>query len=339
MSAEPRHAELRREHPPIDMHTHISVDRLDAAVRIMEENGLAKMVDISPSHGERFERKMAAFSEHPDRFAMFGGLDFEDFGEDGWIDRECARVEEYVERGAVGIKIHKALGLTYTDPAGDHVTVDDERLAPIFETAAELDTVIAFHIADPKAFFEPLDEENERWAELGANPHWWWGDREEHPYDWWQLIRQLENVIERHQDTTFLGVHWGCAAEEVGYVADVMRDNPNYIVDVSARLGEIGRHRPDLVHDIFVEFQDRVLFGTDMIVRDKLVCGAPDGEEKDFDDVEEFYDAHWRYFETDAEGIDHPTPIQGDWTVDAIDLPPEVLEKFYVTNAERYLGV
>lgn len=340
MTAETEHAAWRRETPVIDMHTHLSTDHIDEAVEIMDRVGIDALVDISKSnYGDRFHELLDAISEYPDRFAAFGGIDFEGFGTDEWAERECDRMERYVDAGAVGFKIHKALGLRYEDQNGDRIRVDDERLSPLFEKAADLDTVVAFHIADPKAFFEPLTAENERWAELSENPDWWWGDRSEHPYDWWQLVRQLERVIERHPETTFLGAHFGCAAEQVGYVADVMRQNPNYIVDVSARLPEIGRHRPDLVRDVFLEFQDRILFGTDLGVRDPLMLGAPQDFEPTHADAEAFYDAHWRYFETDEEAIAHPTPIQGDWTIDAIDLPREVLEKFYVGNAERYLGL
>ncbi len=321
------------------MHTHIDPERLEEAIELMDRNGLEAMVDISAYTGEAFDEFVEATAEYPGRFGVFGGFEFEDFGEDGWLERELDRMDDAVAAGAVGFKIHKRMGLVYTDPDGSTVRVDDERLAPLFGRASELDVPIAFHTADPKAFFEPLEPENERWAELSENPDWWWGDREEHPYDWWQLIRQLETVIERHPETTFLGVHWGCAAEEVGYVADVMRENPNYIVDVSARLGEIGRHEAEFVREIFLEFQDRILFGTDLGVRDSLMLGAPQGFDPTHEQAEEFYDAHWRYFETDREGIAHPTPIQGDWTVDAIDLPRAVLEKFYVENAQRYLGV
>ena len=335
MTAETPHAEWRREQPVIDMHTHIGPDYVDETLHYMDHVGLETVVDISPNHGERFERKHEAFGEYPDRFGMFGGFDFDGFGEDGWVDREIERMEEYVDAGVVGFKIHKALGMEYTDENGEIVPVDDERLAPLFERAGELDTVIAFHIADPKEFFVEEGELDDVWVEKG----WWWGDREEYPYQWWDLIRQLERVIERHQDTTFLGVHFGCASEEVGYVADVMRENPNYIIDVSARLPWIGEHRPDLVHDMFVEFQDRIMFGTDFAVRDPIMLGVPQGFDPDDDDVEKFFDDHWRYFETDERGIENPTPWISDWTIDAIDLPRDVLEKFYVENAQKHLGV
>jgi len=340
VTVETPHAEWRRDTPVIDMHTHLSTDHLDEAVEIMDRVGINKLVDIGASnHGDRFRDLMDAIAEYPDRFDAFGGIDYEGFGENGWVERECNRMESYVDAGAVGFKTHKALGLQVENQNGDLVPVDDERLSPLFEKAAELDTVMAFHIADPKAFFEPLRPENERWDELEHNPQWHRGDSDEYPYQWWQLIRQLERQIERHPETTILGVHWGCAAEQVGYVADVMRQNSNYILDVSARLGEIGRHKPDLVHDVFAEFQDRIMFGTDLGVRDPLMLGAPQDFEPTHEDAEEFYDAHWRYFETDQEDIAHPTPIQGDWTIDAIDLPRDVLQKFYVDNARRHLGV
>ncbi|MFP8958051.1 amidohydrolase family protein [Natrialbaceae archaeon A-CW3] len=317
------------------MHTHIGADHTDTAVAVMDQIGIEKMVDISPSFGERFERKVAAYAEHPGRFELFGGFDFEGFGESGWIERELERMEDTVEAGAVGFKIHKALGLEHTDPDGELIKADDERLAPLFEKANELDTLIAFHIADPKSFFEPLDEVDQRWVDKG----WWWGDREEYPYQWWALIRQLERVIQRHPDTTFLGVHFGCASEEVGYVADVMRENPNYIVDVSARIPWIGAHRADLVRDVFLEFQDRILFGTDFAAWETMMLGVPQGFDPTPEDIETFYDAHWEYFETANTDITNPTPWICDWQIDGIDLPRDVLEKLYVTNAERYLGM
>ena len=51
-------------------------------------------------------------------------------------------------------------------------------------------------------------------------------------------------------------------------------------------------------------------------------------------DAERFFRAHWEYFETDHKQIDHPTPIQGNWKVDAIKLPPDVLRKLYHDNAQ-----
>lgn len=321
----------------IDAHTHLEADWLKHAIAIMDRNGLQTLIDIGWRYGDELDALLNAFKSYPGRFAAFSGLDFTGFGEPGWAQRECVRLARSRQAGAIGLKLHKSLGLGVKDTAGNLVSVDDERLAPVFEKAAELDCVVAMHIADPKAFFLPLSTDNERWDELGQNPDWWFGDRTRYSYGWWQLIRQLEKVVARHPRTTILGVHFGCAAEEITYVADVMREHPNYIVDVAARLGELGRHEPAQVREIFTEFQDRIMFGTDLGVSDSITLGAPQGFNPTDADADRFYDAHWRYFETTAQQVDHPTPIQGRWKINAINLPQDILEKLYKKNACRYL--
>lgn len=319
------------------MHTHLHPDYLDLAVRLMDQNDIEMMIDITPNIGDDLKDLITRMQQYPGRFAAFAGVDFSGFGDDGWIQRECDALRRSADLGAVGLKFWKELGLSHRDTAGEIIRVDDERIAPIIDLAGELGLVVAYHIADPKAFFRPLNPSNERWEELSLNPGWWFGDRQKYPYGWWQLIRQLERVIRRHPNTTIMGVHFGCAAEEIEYVCDVMRDYPNYIVDVAARLGEIGRHEASLVRELFIEFQDRILFGTDLGVRQTIMLGAPQDFSPTEQDVQAFYEAHWRFFETAETGIDHPTPIQGRWTVDAIDLPDYVLPKFYHQNTERYL--
>jgi hypothetical protein len=55
-------------------------------------------------------------------------------------------------------------------------------------------------------------------------------------------------------------------------------------------------------------------------------------------DAVEFFEKHWRFFETADRDFPHMTPIQGDWTISGIHLPAEVLEKIYFGNAEKLLA-
>jgi predicted TIM-barrel fold metal-dependent hydrolase len=93
------------------------------------------------------------------------------------------------------------------------------------------------------------------------------------------------------------------------------------------------------VRAFFVKHQDRILFGSDFIVDGvgDMQLGSVSHTAPTVDDAVEFFTRHWKYFETDAVQMDHPTPIQGPWKVDAINLPAEVLKKIYVTNAERLI--
>jgi predicted TIM-barrel fold metal-dependent hydrolase len=90
----------------------------------------------------------------------------------------------------------------------------------------------------------------------------------------------------------------------------------------------------------FVEFQDRILFGSDLGVDPSgLTLGSGDGTPGTRDAARVFFERHFRYFETEQRAMAHPTPIQGNWTIDGIGLPPSVLEKVYYRNAVRIFGL
>ena len=49
---------------------------------------------------------------------------------------------------------------------GSLLTVDDPWLEPIWKTAGELNMPVVIHTGDPKAFWEPVNADNERHEEL-----------------------------------------------------------------------------------------------------------------------------------------------------------------------------
>src|SRR5206468_7504668 len=122
--------------------------------------------------------------------------------------------------------------------AGRLVAVDDARLDPLWATAAELGLPVVIHVADPIAFFEPLDPTNERWEELHAHPDWhFWPERSPTglddpgapgfpPFD--ELLAGLDRLVGRHPATTFVGAHVGCAAEDLRLVGRLLADHPNF---------------------------------------------------------------------------------------------------------------
>jgi predicted TIM-barrel fold metal-dependent hydrolase len=148
----------------------------------------------------------------------------------------------------------------------------------------------------------------------------------------------LEHVIAKHPKTTFISVHFGNDAEDLDYVDRLLDRHANLMIDTAARLGEIGRHPASEVRAFFIKHRKRIVFGTDLgLAKRMIMLGSVGREEPTRADVKPFYDAHWRFFEGREKGIAHPTPIQGRWTIDAIDLPDDVLEDIYFRNALRVL--
>jgi len=200
---------------------------------------------------------------------------------------------------------------------------------------------VLIHSGDPQAFFTPDGPDNERHEELAAHPRWsFYGPRPDSNESWpsWQTVfEQYERRVARHPGTTFVGAHFGNVPEEPETVARMLEAYPNLVVETGARIPEIGRFDAARMREIWTRFADRILFGTDfqMASEDEFVLGSAGRELDPRSRVPIFYEAHWRYFETDDRGFAHPTPIQGDWTIDGIHLPREVLEQLYYRNAMR----
>jgi len=329
-----------RRPPVIDAHVHLSPFAMPIIHRVMEDSGVDIMVNLSGGNPARLDfdlsLKMAAAMSgkivncfNPD----WTRVDEPDFG-----TVEAARMEQAVEAGFACFKVSKALGL-YVRYANDLlVAVDDPVMDPLYEAAGRLGIPVYQHVADPKAFFEPPDEDNERYEELRIHPHWSF-----HGGDWpsfHQMLEAFERVVAKHPGTTFVGVHFGNAAEEPDRVARMLDRYPNYHVDVAARVPEFGRHPAEGMRKFFLKYQNRILFGTDIGISPRhLTLGSSGDDEPDADDARNFYSAHYRYFETRDRDMAHPTPIQGDWTIDAIGLPPEVLDKLYSLNAMNLLDI
>jgi len=328
-------------HRRIDAHAHLVVGALDQLEVLMDRYGFEHIVDLS---GGTPDTNLAA---HLDQAKASGGkitvfmtLPGRELRKPGFGPRIAAMLAEAHDMGAHGLKIYKGLGLGYLDPQGRRVPVDDPRLDVVFDAAGRLGMPVVIHTADPRAFWDPPDESNERYEELKVHPNWsLYGQ----PVPGWnELIDELERRIDRHPDTTFIAAHFGCAAEEPDRVARMLRDYPNLFIDTAARFPEVGRHPAGKMRAMFLEFQDRILYGTDLGVGAEpldIVPGSSGRERPAPEDVDRFFRSSYQYLETSHPEIPSPTPIQGDWPIHGVHLPADVLDKIYYRNAARVLEI
>jgi len=272
-----------------------------------------------------------------DRMAFFTNIDWEDIDKPTWAKREADKIERAMKDGASGIKIFKALGLGVRLKDGSLVKVDDPRLDPIFKRCEKTGAIVAWHVADPVAFFKPTTPKNERYAELSLAPDWSFYGKDYPSHE--ALLAARDRVIAKFPKVTFLGIHFANYPESLTYVAKTLDRFPNLYIDISARVPEIGRHPVAKLKALFTRYQRRILFGTDLIITPRgmqlgsVAKNGPPG----YDDAVRYYQVHRRFFETADKNFDHPTPIQGDWKINGIDLPLSVLKNIYRDNAERLI--
>jgi predicted TIM-barrel fold metal-dependent hydrolase len=315
----PVHLVKQPRFPVIDYHNHLDAKQPKDVLKTMDACGVDHIVNITMQVGEKAFKIMDRFAaESKERFSTIGWMDWRGVEQPGFFRKSVEYLERLVDRGAVGLKFWKDLGLEIRDASGEILRVDDERLASIFDKARELKVPVMFHTADPFAFFEPIDRFNERYEELAAHPDWAFSGAQ---YSKYELLEQRNRVFARHPDTQFVGAHVGECAEDLAFVTRMLETYPNVSVDIAARIGELGR-QPYTSREFFLRFADRILFGSDLL---------PD---------EEMYRLYYRFLETGDEYFEYPTHAsrQGRWNVCGIFLPEDVLRKVYRENAERLLG-
>jgi predicted TIM-barrel fold metal-dependent hydrolase len=321
------HPVMRPRFPVIDMHNHSEwggrwqVTDVEALVQEMDAAGVRAMVDLDGGSGARLARHLEKFrGPYPDRFSVFATVDWEgamahaDFG-----DRLARELDRALADGAEGLKVWKDVGLTRRTADGRRLAVSDPRLDPLWAVAAAHQAPVTIHVADPMAFFEPLDASNERYEELVRHPDWHFygpgvpGHR--------QLLAELEIVLERHRATRFIGAHVASASEDLGLVGQLLDRHPNLTVDIAARTAELGR-QPYTAHEFLTAHRGRVVFGLDEWPATR----------EDYRVVFRMLETRDEYFPYSSHQEHHPG-LQGRWRIYGIGLGDEALRSLYFEAA------
>jgi uncharacterized protein len=311
----PEHLVPRAKFPVIDIHSHqptpMPSAQFDRVVASMDALNLKLLVNLSGSFGDQLHRGIAAIraSSHSDRMVLFANLDFRTPVGPGYGAKAAKQLEEDVKAGAVGLKIFKDLGMFVKKTDGSRLHVDDPELDPVWDACARLNIPVLIHVAEPPAFFEPLDYQNERWLELALYPD----RRHQTGVRFEELMTERNTMVKRHPRTKYILAHFGWHASDLARAAALLDENPNVYYDVAAVLYDFGR-QPRAAHEFFVKYQDRILFGKDSYQPDE-------------------YPYYWRVFETNDEYFDYYRDYHAFWKLYGIGLPDDVLRKLYYGNA------
>jgi hypothetical protein len=247
--------------------------------------------------------------------------------DDAFVADWHRRIEQFFEHGARMIKFHAAPGTCRRWG----ITLDDPRIKDIAKHAYDLGYHFMTHVGDPKAWFYGK----------GVYADGTYGTFSDQ-------FAQLERMLERYPDRLHMGAHFGGSLEAIDALAKRLDRFPHYIIDMSATkwiARAVAEQSAQAVRDFIIAYQDRILFGSDLVV----------GEKYDWDHYASRYWVHQKTWES-AERIASPiadpdggqgfnpatgafdrSPADGIPRLQGVDLPPEVLLRLYRRNAERWL--
>jgi predicted TIM-barrel fold metal-dependent hydrolase len=316
----------RAKYPVIDVHTHINDAMMSGGnwtpveklIEGMDRLNIRKIVILTGKWGDELQKVIDfTVKPHPDRFTVFTQLDWSRVDEPDFAPNMVTQIEDAVKRGARGLEILKDFGLTVKYKNGQLVKIDEPRFDPIWKACGRLKIPVFIHTADPAAFFDPINEKNERYEELALRPEWSFASSRFPKKA--ELLKADEAVFTKFPGTRFVALHMANSAENLDYVAGLLHKLPNVSVEFGAREAELGR-QPRHARKLFEEFPDRIMFGTDW--------GFSDAQ----------YQNYFRFLETEDENFAYwDWPLNGPWRISGLGLPDKILKKVYFENAEKLL--
>jgi uncharacterized protein len=306
----------RARFPVMDVHSHAyakSEAEVDRWVRTMDAVGIERTVVLTGATGKRFDELTALYGRHSDRFELWCGVDYTGFDAPGFGPAAVAELERCYRAGARGVgELSDKGGGLRGNSGGMHL--DDPRMDSVLEKCAELGLPVNIHVGEDRWMYEPMDRHNDglmnafRWR-IPERP-----DVLRHD----EVIATLDRAAGRHPHTIFIACHFANSCHDLSVLGRMLDAHPNLYADISARFGEtapIPRH----VSRFYEQYQDRLLYGTDMGMDPEM------------------YRTTFRILETEDEHFYAQHLFNYHWPLHGFGLSEAVLKKLYGDNARRLL--
>jgi len=321
----------------LDAHVHVNV-MSPAFLEQAREDGFELMsinVDYPdfPKLADQRAAALAQLKAEPARLHWATTFSMQGFGKPGWADKINAALAADAAQGAKAVKIWKNVGML-EKYRGKLIMLDDPAISPVADQVQKLGLTLIGHLGEPHNCWLPLEQmttDNDR--EYFANhPQYHMYLHPELPgYE--DQIKARDNFVAAHPQLRFVGAHLGSLEYDVDRIAAFLDRFPNANVDMAARMSQVQYQSVrdyEKVRHFFVEYQDRLLYGTDLTLNpDELATDANGAEFKR--SAHDFWTRDWRYLATDES--QRVEIIKAD--VRGLALPREVIDKVYYANARR----
>jgi hypothetical protein len=321
----------------IDGHIHYAhYSYEDSLMSLLADAGIDKLAVVCTPDEQRLSLVPDAFhlkARNPQKVYAFGGLDISPLFLTPDIAGEVFAhyVDILIAMGADGIKMIE--GKTEIRKRLPIPDFDDPIYSPYWEKMTQTQMPLIFHVNDPEEFWD--SEKVPTWArEMG----WFYGDgtfiNNENQY------RQVLNVLDKHPKLNVTFAHFFFLSAQLDRLAGYLDRYPNMRVDLTPGIEMFFNFaaEPKKARDFFIQYQDRILYGTDIGAR-ALLGDRNAGIQKEeslarIEVVRGFLEndgpfklTHEGFLFGGSEAIFY-----------GIHLPDSVLEKIYYRNFESFAG-
>jgi len=326
------------ECPVIDCHIHYPhIEMMDGLITVVNNLRIDRFNIVCTPHQQRLSLVPDALhmkAHHPERVFVFGGLNVAAYlmapDQVGEIFEQ--NIDQLLAAGCDGIKMIE--GKPDMRKMLPIPSFDSDAFAPYWEKAADTQVPILFHVNDPEEFWD-VDKAPEWALERG----WFYGDgsfiNNEDQYS------EIFNVLKNHPTLKITFAHFFFLSAQLPRLSDLLDEYPNITIDLTPGIEMYHNFAKDIkiVRDFFIQYQDRILFGTDIGAKALLVDPAVGIEMTESHErvylVRNFLENKEEFTLNPESGFLFGKP---DAPFHGLGLPTQVLDKIYFKNFESLVG-
>lgn len=319
-------------HPFIDAHVHLNTETLQKlkmardldAYFVSINTEIPFFIDLKDQ-----EKTVHKLNDFDRRIAFITSFNTDGINDADWSQRAIKQIKKGIEHGAKGVKIWKNIGMdaNLKDPEGKFIMVDHPKLDPIYQYLSDNDILLIGHQGEPRNCWLPLDEmtvDSDR-NYFSQHPEYHMYKNPEYP-SYEEQMNARDHVLEKHPKMKYVGLHLFSMEYDIDQVAKRLDKYPNSKTDLAERICHIQLQaitNREKVRDFFIEYQDRIIYGTDVIDD-----GSFTGEEA-AERLKYLWKYHWQFFSS----ADTMQAEEFKGNFQGLELPKEVLKKIFRENA------
>ena len=317
----------------IDAHFHIYTDNNVSIEQAQKDN--FKLFAINTYSGG-CERVVEAHNwlttlnqTTPNDFAFSATFCLDGWDDPAWVENTISWIDQCVADGANSVKVWKNIGMEYRDKDSMLIMIDDPQFDPVFSHLEEIGIPLVGHLGEPKNCWLPIDEmtTNNDKKYFAGHPQYHMYKLPEFP-SYQEQMGARDRMLEKHPNLVFIGCHLASLEWSVDTLAEFLDRFPNTSVDMAARMGQLfyqTREDREKVRNFFIKYQDRVLYGTDII-------DSGGDKESMQNTMHKTWINDWEYLATDH--TMSSKLIEGDFQ--GLKLPKEVVDKVFAQNFKKW---
>ncbi|MBL7697026.1 MAG: amidohydrolase family protein [Chitinophagaceae bacterium] len=315
-----------------DTHIHLEVEKTTMVPQAIKDN--FHLLNINGDWGpidvpDQQKIALKVEQEYPEQVAFAASFSAKNYNDPDFVSKTIAYLKNSFEKGAVGVKVWKNIGMELKDKDGKFVMIDNPRFDSIFDFIEKNNITLLSHQGEPKNCWLPIEKMtvNSDKNYFKEHPQYHMFLHPEYP-SYEDQVNARDRMVAKHPNLRIVSVHLASLEWDVDEIAKRLDKFPNMSVDIAARIEHLeyaAQTSWQKIYDFCIKYQDRLLYGTDHVEQESNTQSmAATIHDKWVED--------WKFLVTD----DSLTNSDG-MHYKGLHLPKEVVDKIYAKNAERMI--